>query len=280
MNQTTLNSRTCTIGLGMKAPADKSATPLALSACEHDRARQPHVIADRASRVLKARKITAIIGLPRFQCCRRILEIGCGSGLIASTLAAAGNSELSVDAVDVVDSRVEKNGYRFNLVDGTTLPFGDAIFDLVITNHVIEHVGDEPAQLAHLEEVKRVMADGGVVYFAVPNKWRIVEPHYRLPLLSWFSRDASDAYLRLMRRTSHYDCYPRSRSDLIRLFEATGFVYEDRTVAAMRQMLELEHPNHIATKVVNTVCPDWLLESGKPIVPTFVFLLRKTPAGN
>lgn len=260
----------------MKTPADRPTMPPGPPACAQDRARQPHVIADRTSRVLKARKITSIIGLPRFQHCRRVLEIGCGSGLIASTLAAAGSPGLSVDAVDVVDSRVEKNGYRFNLVDGTALPFGNDIFDLVITNHVIEHVGDEPAQLAHLEEVKRVMTGGGIAYFAVPNKWRIVEPHYRLPLLSWLPRNASDAYLRLVRRASYYDCYPRSTSHLIRLFEATGLAYEDRTVAAMRQMLELEHPNHIATRIVNNVCPDWLLGLGKPIVPTLVFLLRKT----
>ena len=39
-------------------------------------------------------------------------------------------------------------------------------------------------------------------------------------------------------------------------------------------VLTLEHPAHIATKVVNTLCPDWLLNLGRPVVPTFVFLLR------
>lgn len=259
----------------MKVPVDRSRTPLGTPACEQNRPLQPHVIADRTSRVLKAQKIISIIGSSRFLRCRRILEIGCGSGLIASSLAEAGTSDLSVDAVDVVDSRVEKKGYRFNLVDGTALPFEDGAFDLVITNHVIEHVGNESAQLAHLSEVKRVTANHGIIYFAVPNKWRLVEPHYRLPLLSWFPRSASDTYLRLSRRSRYYDCFPRSRSHLIRLFEATGLTYSDRTVTAIRQMLALEQPAHIATKIVNTLCPDWLLNLGRPIVPTFVFLLRR-----
>lgn len=257
----------------MKAPVDHSLKPPDSSAHKPDRTLQPHVVSDRTSRILKAQKIISIVGSSRLLRCRRILEIGCGSGLIASTLSEAGTNDLSVDAVDVVDSRVEKRGYRFNLVDGTALPFENGAFDLVITNHVIEHVGDESEQLAHLSEVKRVTADHGIIYFAVPNKWRLVEPHYHLPLLSWFPRNVSDTYLRLIRRTRHYDCFPRSRNHFIRLFEATGLTYTDRTVAAIRQMLALEHPAHIGTRIVNSLCPDWLLNLGRPVVPTFVFLL-------
>lgn len=246
-----------------------------------DRPRKPHVISDHASRLLKAEKIISLVGSSGFSRCRRILEIGCGSGLIASALAAAGPPGLLVDAVDVADNRVETNGYRFSLIKGTSLPFEDGAFDLVVTNHVIEHVGGESAQLAHLAEAKRVTAGNGCIYFAVPNKWRIVEPHYRLPLLSWLPRSVSDAYLRLLRRAQYYDCAPRSRSYLIRLFKTTGLAYEDRTVAAMRLMLALEHPSSIATRTVNAVCPDWLLGLGRPIVPTFVFILQRpaSPVG-
>lgn len=257
----------------MKAPTSHTTKTPDAQAWDQERIRKPHVVADRTSRVFKARKIVSITGSSNFLRCRRILEVGCGSGLIASTLAKTGTSELSVDAVDVVDSRVEKSGYRFNLVHDTSLPFEDDTFDLVITNHVIEHVGDEQAQLAHLAEVKRVTANDGTIYFAMPNKWRLVEPHYRLPLLSWFPRSASDAYLRLTRRAPYYDCLPHSRRSLIRLFKIAGLSYEDRTVAAMRQTLALEHPAHLATKVVNA-CPDWVLCLAKPVVPTFVFLLR------
>ncbi|HJP97610.1 MAG TPA: class I SAM-dependent methyltransferase [Rhodanobacteraceae bacterium] len=238
------------------------------------RARKPHVISDRTSRILKAGKIISIVGLSRFLGCRRILEIGCGSGLISVTLASEGNSDLVIDAVDVVDSRVETEGYRFSLVHDTTLPFGDGVFDLVITNHVIEHVGDESTQLSHLAEVKRVTAENGLIYFAAPNKWRLVEPHYRLPLLSWLPRSASDRYLRFTRLAAYYDCFPRSRSHFIRLFETAGLAHADRTTAALRQTLVLEHPDHVATRLVNAACPDWLLGLGKPVVPTLVFLLR------
>lgn len=241
------------------------------------RHRKPHVVKDRASRILKARKIISIVGQRRFGQCRRILEVGCGSGVISSTLADIDGVAREVEAVDVVDSRIETNGYHFTVVSDTTLPFDTATFDLVISNHVIEHVGDESAQLAHLREIKRVASPSGMVYLAVPNKWRLVEPHYRLPLLSWFPSSISDAYVRSARGAEYYDCTPRSHRHLTRLFDAAGLSYTDRTIDAARSMLALEHPRHAITKVVNGVFPDWMLNLGMPIVPTFVFLLHAAP---
>lgn len=248
--------------------------PQDAAASTQGHARRTHVIADRASRDLKARKIIAIVGLERFRSCRRALEVGCGSGIIAHALARFGNGKLAVDATDVVDSRIERDGYDFHLVTGTALPFDDAAFDLVITNHVSEHVGGDAEQLKHLAEIRRVTAATGVAYFAAPNKWRLVEAHYRLPFLSWLPPGIANAYLRAARHVAGYDCHPQSRSRLERMFEASALDYEDRTIAAMRQLLALEHPDHPITRIVNAACPDWLLRLGLPIVPTHVFLLR------
>lgn len=227
--------------------------------------------------MLKARKIVAIIGADRFSRCQNILEVGCGSGLISSTLAQTDGVLRCVEAVDVVDNRIEKDGYHFTKVNSTALPFGDATFDLVITNHVIEHVGDESAQIAHLQEVRRVTKRDGIVYFAVPNKWRLIEPHYRLPLLSWLPAKASDAYVRVARGAAYYDCFPRSRCQLERLFRTVKFEYAGVTVAALRHTLELERSGHFVTKLVNKACPDWFIRLGMPIMPTLVFLLRPWP---
>lgn len=232
------------------------------------------MVSDQPSRILKARKIAAIIGPTRFLRRCRILEIGCGSGVIAATLAEMGSPHVSVDAVDVIDSRTITEGYRFTPVNGTSLPFADASFDLIISNHVIEHVGDESAQIAHLAEIRRVISPEGITYFAMPNKWRLVEPHYRLPLLSWFPAMVSDKYVRMAHGGEYYDCFPRSYHQLTRLFHEAGLTYSDETINALRETLKLEHPNHIVTKAVNGMCPDWLLRIGMPIVPTFVFTLQ------
>jgi len=246
-----------------------------MSDSEQPTPRQSHACIDRSSRTLKARKIVAIIGHDRFLQCQRVLEIGCGSGVIAHTLFELGGKQQAINAVDVVDSRIEFEGYRFNLVEGTRLPFDDQTFDLVITNHVIEHVGDEAAQIDHLREIKRVMRSRGTVYFAAPNKWRLIEPHFSLPLLSWLPQRASDLYVRAVRRGTRYDCFPRGLRDLKRLFGIAGFDFQNRTVQAIYATIAIEHPNHFLRRIMS---PAWLgriLSLAMPMMPTYIF--RLTP---
>lgn len=99
----------------------------------------------------------------------RMLEIGTGSGGIAHYFATHPKLRCAVMAVDVHDNRLVRDGYDYRQVEGVELPFDDASFDVVITNHVIEHVGDAQAQHRHLAEIRSVMKPDGVVYLAVPN---------------------------------------------------------------------------------------------------------------
>lgn len=81
-----------------------------------------------------------------------MLEIGTGSGGIAHYFGTHPSLRCAVDAVDVVDNRKVQDGFRYHQVQGTQLPFADASFDVVLTNHVIEHVGDANAQHLHLRK--------------------------------------------------------------------------------------------------------------------------------
>ncbi|MDE2148835.1 MAG: class I SAM-dependent methyltransferase [Gammaproteobacteria bacterium] len=103
----------------------------------------------------------------------RILEVGTGGGGIAHYFGTHPTLRCDVTAVDVHDIREIEEGYRFVKVEGVDLPFDDQSFDLVITNHVIEHVGDYDDQLRHLGEIHRVMKVGGSGYLAVPNCWML-----------------------------------------------------------------------------------------------------------
>ena len=170
------------------------------------------------------------------------------------------------------DQRRTNEGYEFVQVDGTELPFEDGSFDVVLSNHVIEHVGEPSDQLHHLREVRRVLRPEGVCYLAVPNRWGLVEPHFRLPFLSWIPSGLRDPYVRAARRGTQYDCNLPTRGQATRLFEQAGFHHEDATSAAMRGLRELETMSTASRLLCSAPAP--VLRTLQPANPTMIFLLR------
>lgn len=240
--------------------------------------RKPHVVLDSDSRIKKARKIEVLLGAARIDNCRRMLEVGAGSGLISKYFSRILAPSGHVSAVDVVDSRIDGEGYDFLLVAGTDLPFDDAEFDIVITNHVIEHVGARSEQKRHLDEIKRTLKRDGTVYFAVPNRWSLWEAHFRLPLLAWLPQGLADLYVKATGRGTSYDCTPLSRRDAIAVFEACGFRYRDRTLAALQSALHIERPGSLLDNIAQRPLFRHAFHLARPIIPTLVFELRHADA--
>lgn len=241
-------------------------------------ARHPHVVMDLQSRRWKAEKIERLLGLGAMTGPIRLLEIGTGSGGIANYFGTHASGRFKVDAVDVVDSRMIQEGYKFTLVSDTKLPFADGSFDVVLSNHVIEHVGDEAAQSRHLAELGRVLRQDGTGYLAVPNRWMLIEPHYRLPLLSWLPRPWRSAYLRLTERGDFYDCEPLQLGKLEGLLEASGFLHANRGVEALHETFAIERPNSRVTALLRKV-PDGFLRPFNWIIPTHIYILKHARPG-
>lgn len=233
--------------------------------------RQPHAVLDLPSRQLKGMKIERLLDLAARRSPLRMLEIGTGSGGIAHYFGTHPGLRCEVTAVDVVDQRLIHDGYRFQLVHDTTLPFSDSSFDVVLSNHVIEHVGDRDAQLAHLCEVGRVMAPEGVGYLAVPNRWMLIEPHYRLALLSWWPRRWRSRYLKWRRGIAFYDCEPLTLQQAETLLHDAGFRFVNKGIEALRLTLALEYaPRSIYRRIFDHV-PDILIRSISAVIPTLIY---------
>jgi SAM-dependent methyltransferase len=232
--------------------------------------RLPHAVQDLPSRRAKGLKIERLLDLSSRGGKIRMLEVGTGTGGIAHYFATHATLDCTVDAVDVVDGRRVSDGYRFHLVHGTTLPFADGSFDVVLSNHVIEHVGEHAEQLAHLRELRRVMAPGGVGYLAVPNRWMLVEPHYRLAFLSCLPRRLRTRYLRLWRKGEFYDCEPLEMRQLERFLASSGLTGRNLCIEAWRATLDIERPARFGTRLFSMV-PDTLVRPLRPIIPTLIY---------
>lgn len=227
---------------------------------------------DEASRRAKAAKIATLVERRRPLAGADLLEIGTGAGIISALLAERVGPSGRVVSVDVDDLRTVQEGYEFHLVDGVELPFPDESFDVVVSNHTIEHVGAEDEQLTHLREIARVLRPDGVGYLASPTRWALVEPHFKVPLLSWLPPPQRTRALRLARRGSVYDINPRTRSEMLALVEQAGLRATDVTVDAVRATADVEQGGVARTAAA---LPDRALTMVRGAIPTMVFLLER-----
>ena len=112
---------------------------------------------------------------------RRVLDIGSGRLLISATLAADGSAVTALDLPEVFQDRTVRKraqtygidlvGYRLRPGENHHLPFKDNHFSIILMSEVFEHLNFSPAGL--LKEVRRVLANGGLLILTTPNVHRI-----------------------------------------------------------------------------------------------------------
>lgn len=140
----------------------------------------------------------------------RILDVGCGTGLNASFLTAAGHSVVGVDVSPVAIERFRERGYEGLVcdVESEGLPLTDNSFDLIYASEVIEHCTDTAT---FLKELYRVLKPDGKLYLSTPNSafWA-----YRI--LGVLGRTASE-----YQHPGHVRFF--SKRSLRRSVEAAGF---------------------------------------------------------
>ncbi|GGY05612.1 bifunctional 2-polyprenyl-6-hydroxyphenol methylase/3-demethylubiquinol 3-O-methyltransferase UbiG [Streptomyces hiroshimensis] len=122
-------------------------------------------------------------GVPRDRI--RVVDLGCGGGLVSEDLAARGYAvtgiDLSPGSVEAARRHAAAGGvtvtYRVGSAYGTGLPGGCA--EAVVASDVLEHFHDLPAALA---EISRLLVPGGVLLFDTVN--RTVRSYLLLILLA------------------------------------------------------------------------------------------------
>jgi len=236
---------------------------------------------DEQGRRTKAAKILAVVrhalGVPDLAGLRAV-DVGCSAGFIADELALAGATTSGVDIDEPGLARArERFGDRvdFRLARGEDLPFDDRSVDVVVLNHIYEHVVDPGAVVA---DIHRVLRPGGLLYLGAGHRFQVVEPHHRLPFLSWLPQPAADRYVRLTGRAeSYYERYstPAGLRRLVAAFDVwdyTPSVLADPGAFAAGDLVP-GWAGRVPARVVAVVAP---------LAPTYIWAAFKgpvTPAG-
>jgi len=230
---------------------------------------------DPESRIPKAKKIQKIVEdfskIPLKDC--RCLDVGCSTGININFLAGYARFCVGIDidlpALLYAQTHSEPDA-GFLAGDALHLPFPDEFFDMVICSHIYEHVPD--AQLM-MDEIYRVLKPGGFCYFAAGNKFSVIEPHYRLPFLSWLPKPAADLYLKVTKKGTTYYEKHLSYFALKRL--VSRFRIIDYTLRIIKDPERFGAEDMIPAN--SNVCkiPGFVFQAIIPIIPTYVFILSK-----
>jgi hypothetical protein len=100
----------------------------------------------------------------------RVLDVGAGPGSFPSE-----RPDLQVVRLDLERPHLLGDG-SYVLADAARMPFRTALFDLIVSNHSLEHFTELKATI---REIGRVLKPDGVLYVAVPDATTLSDRIYR-----------------------------------------------------------------------------------------------------
>lgn len=201
------------------------------------------------------------------------LDVGCGSGGIAATLASRVKKITGLDPEpwacwphwmsEFPNLELIQGGY-----DTSPAAIPPESVDVVICNQVYEHVQNPMALIAFIH---RSLRPGGYCYFAGPNLLFPIEPHVFWPCIHWLPRPWALALMRRAKARYLIDAHSVSYWTLLRwlrIFEVENALPDI-----------LKHPDRYGRSgwfwKVLSYLPARAIESMTPLSPGFIFVLRK-----
>lgn len=134
-----------------------------------------------------------------------ILDIGCGSGEYVIVMNLLGfNAEgcdIYSDEVNIAKELAKDLGlsdqiFKITIV-GESLPYNDLSFDLCTMFSVMEHLNND-VYLSLCEDCVRISKNG--LYSLVPNRFKFVDDHTRVPFLGFIPQSLIKYFLKILNK--------------------------------------------------------------------------------
>ncbi len=203
-----------------------------------------------------------------------ILDVGCSIGVAASAMGRRTKLVAGIDidreAIRYAHHNMSAQNVYFLEGDSMCIPAADNAIDAVICSHVYEHI-PEPENL--MKEIFRVLKPGGACYFAAGNRFQLIEPHYRLPLLSLMPRGIANLMLRITGKGNYYFEKHLSLANLKKLTE--DYICFDYTKKIIKDPVKYSATEMIVPGSGKQKIYIWLLGRFYWLCPTYLWVLKK-----
>ena len=177
---------------------------------------------------------------------KRVLDVGCGAGLLTEPLARLGAAVTGVDAaaenIVVAQAHAAGSGLEIDYLHGEICALGLAGFDLVTSLEVIEHVADKPAFIAALAGA---LKPDGLMILSTPNR----TAQSRLLLVG-----AAEAVGMVPKGTHHWDDFVRP-DELSELLSSAGLAMSEPKGIVLSALTGLGLSDNIALNYIVTAQP-------------------------
>ncbi len=151
----------------------------------------------------------------------RVLDVGCGGGVLSEPMARLGADVTGIDVVEknigvaTLHAREQNLEIDYRLVPVSDVAAAGERFDVVLNMEVVEHVADLDA---FMRDCAAVTAAGGMMFVATINR----------NFVSWlFAIVGAEYILRLLPRGTHRWGMFRKPAEIERLLEADGLSVSD-----------------------------------------------------
>lgn len=203
-----------------------------------------------------------------------LLDIGCSTGIMTMEY---GKHFQHVTGIDL-DTNAINHANQINKlinVNYVNAPieennFNEASFDVITCSHIYEHV---PSEKELIRNIYKLLKPGGVCYFAAGNKFKIIEPHYNIPFLSYFPKIISNFILRIIKGEKYYYENLLSHSKLSKL--VSDFEVIDYTLKVIKNPTKFYGNEMLIEGTVKYHFYNFISNYFYFLIPTYIWILKK-----
>ena len=203
-----------------------------------------------------------------------LLDIGSSTGIMTNEYSKHFKNVTGVDldtnATDFANKKFGRENLKFICSPIEELNLPNSSIDVITCSQIYEHV---PSDKILMDAIFRLLKPGGVCYFAASNRFRIIEPHYNLPFLSYLPKKAANLYITTF--TSHDEYYENLKSlrnlkKLVLKFEKIDYtlkIIKNPSVFSADDMLREKTLKFYLFNLIAKICYF--------IIPTYIWILKK-----